>query len=90
MCWVYILKNDTVNKYYVGCTIDPNERLVQHQAKRRRKWSGRQEGSWQLVYKKKLSNKTEALRFEKEIKRKKSRRYIEALIENKITYGVVD
>ena len=36
---------------------------------------------WKIVYQEKYSNKTEALKREREIKRKKSRIYIEELIK---------
>ncbi|MBN2483212.1 MAG: GIY-YIG nuclease family protein [Candidatus Omnitrophica bacterium] len=91
MMWVYILQNTESKKFYVGCTADVNARVKEHNYRREQRWTGRQQGQWQLVYKKLFSTKREALIREKAIKRKKSRRYIEQLIEfQRKPLGVVD
>jgi putative endonuclease len=81
MWWVYILKNKGSNKFYVGCASNLNERVKQHQFKKRRRWTGRQVGSWEVIYKEPFQDKRNALTREKEIKRQKSRKYIERLIK---------
>jgi len=63
---------------YVSSNID--ERLRQHHYKRKRKWSGRQQGEWKLVHREKYQNKHDALIREKELKKQKSHKYIESLI----------
>ena len=78
---VYILENKTLQKFYIGCTIDISARIKEHATKRKRKYTGRQSGVWQLVYQKEFVSKSEALRFEKAIKRRKSKAYIEKLIQ---------
>ena len=85
MWHVYIVQNSLSGRFYVGCTSDLETRVKQHKVKRKRKWSGRQQGEWFLVYKELFDQKTKALLREKEIKSKKSRRYIERLIKNRIS-----
>jgi len=65
---------------FVGCTSNIDERLRQHHYKRKRKWSGRQQGEWKLVHREKYQNKHDALIREKELKKQKSHKYIESLI----------
>jgi len=91
MWWVYILHNTQTKSYYVGSTHKLEERVRQHNVKRKRKWSGRQNGMWQLVYKEPFADKKRAFQRERFIKKRKSRLYIEKLLENKETKnGVVD
>ena len=91
MAWMYILQNTKSGKFYIGCTSNVIEREKEHNYKRGQRWTGRQQGEWQLVHKEFFSSKREALIREKEIKCKKSKRYIQTLIErqNK-SHGVVD
>jgi putative endonuclease len=68
-----------VNRYYSGITYDISWRLERHN----NGW-GRYTKSgipWRIVYTEEYKSKTEALRREKEIKNKKSRRYLEELIK---------
>ena len=78
---LYILQNNESKKYYVGCTEDIVQRVKEHNVKRKRKWSGRQPGEWRLVYERTFDDKCDALIEERKIKRQKSRKYIERLIE---------
>ena len=84
------MQNDTSGTFYVGYTADLKDRVAQHNIKKRRRWSGRQRGEWQLVYRKHFDKKTDALRYERAIKNKKSRIYIERLIKEQSPFGVVD
>jgi putative endonuclease len=66
------------NKYYVGCSHDPDLRLILHnQGATKSTKSGM---PWRLVYTEVLPDKSTALKREKEIKRKKSRKFTEALL----------
>ncbi len=86
MWYVYILKNSESNKYYVGCTSDIKRRIAEHQLKSYKRWATRQAGSWQIAWQKEFVDKTDALCYERGIKKKKSRIYIERLIaEQKIS-----
>lgn len=78
MCWVYILKNEETNRYYVGSTNNLQRRLKQHLAGTTR--TTRILKTNILVYKEEFKNITEARIREKQIKRYKSKKYIEKLI----------
>ncbi len=76
--FAYILYSTKIDKYYVGSTDDLEWRLEGHNMG----W-GRftQRGiPWKTVYCETFDNKSEALKREREIKHKKSRKYIEDLI----------
>ena len=81
MYTVYILYSQTLDRYYVGQSEDLDKRLLSH-------FSGISPYTsiakdWQLVYKERFNTRNEAIRRENEIKRKKSRKYIVWLIQNK-------
>ncbi len=76
-CWVYILYSEAIDKYYVGQTEDVDKRLLVH---RERKNLGAWD--WELKYKEEFINRSQAVKREMEIKRKKRRSYIEWLISN--------
>jgi putative endonuclease len=92
MWWVYILQNDTSEKFYTGYTADITRRIFEHNCKKAHPWASRQQGIWKLTYKESFESKTAAISREKEIKKHKSRVYIESLIssEHQKNYGVVD
>ena len=76
--YTYIIYSTKIDKYYIGSTEDLNWRLERHNMG----WGKYTKRGipWKMVYFEKYKTKTEALRREKEIKNKKSRNYIEALI----------
>lgn len=78
MWYVYILYSRKIDKYYTGYTDNLQWRLERHNDG----WGRytKQGIPWKLVYHETYSIKAEALRREKEIKQKKSRKYIEELI----------
>jgi len=81
MHFFYIIFSDKTNRYYYGSSHEPEVRLNLHN-------SGATPSTihgipWRLVYSEKYETKTEAIKREKEIKRMKNRKYIEALISNK-------
>jgi len=78
MFYVYILQSLKNSSYYIGYTEDLNERLVMHNA-------GRVKGTkyrrpFIIVYTEIYSTATEARKREYYIKRQKSRKFIEDLI----------
>ena len=76
--FTYILFSEKTNKYYIGYTSNINTRLDKHNLGGTT--STRSGRPWKLMYYETYSNKTEAIKREKEIKNKKSRKYIEYLI----------
>ena len=81
MWFTYILYSPTLNKYYTGVTDNLDWRIERHNLGWGRFTSKGM--PWELKYYESYSAKTEALRREREIKDKKSKRYIEELITSK-------
>jgi len=76
--FVYIIYSKKLDRYYVGHTEDLDVRLIQHN-------SGfstftAKATNWVLVYKHEFETREEARGREFEIKKKKSRKYIEWII----------
>ncbi len=78
--YLYIIYSSTIDKYYVGYTNNLELRIERHNYG----WGKftKRGIPWKLVYFEEFENKSEAIKREREIKRKKSRKYIESLIEN--------
>ena len=81
MYYVYILFSLKTNKYYVGSTDDLQGRLKHHNARSTPSTKG---GApvWEIRYTETVTDRAAALKRELEIKKKKSRNYIEWLIQN--------
>ena len=80
MYYTYILYSPSIDKYYIGYTQNLELRLERHNSQWG-KFSSRGI-PWQLVYKEEFESKSDAIKRELEIKRKKSRRFIESLISH--------
>ena len=78
MYYVYILKSEKDNSFYIGWTIDIRKRIKRHNTGRTRYTKTR--APWVLVYKEEYKEKAEAIKREKQLKRFKNRRVIESLI----------
>ena len=76
---VYILYSIIKNRFYVGSTSDVEERLKRHNAGATT--STKNGRPWKVVFTKEFDSKTEALKYENYIKRMKSRKFIESLIQ---------
>ncbi|MBS3739525.1 GIY-YIG nuclease family protein [Mesohalobacter halotolerans] len=75
----YILYSSSLDKYYIGYTsISLEERLKKHNANHKG-FTGRTT-DWLVVYFERFDTKQEAYAREREIKSKKSRKFIEKLI----------
>ncbi len=81
MYYIYILYSKDFDKYYVGQCEDIDIRLKRHN--NRGVPSTKPYIPWKLVYKEVFATRAEAATREKEIKNKKSRKYIEYLITPK-------
>ena len=75
---VYILYSQSRDKYYIGYTQNPTERLTEHNAGATA--STRSGIPWIIVYKEEFVVKTAAIKRENAIKKMKSRKYIERLV----------
>ena len=80
MWFVYILYSNKLDRYYTGSTDDLEWRLERHNSG----WGRYTKKGipWKLVYNEEYFTKTEALKREREIKKMKSRKYIEELISH--------
>lgn len=79
MCYLYILKNETTGKYYIGSTNNLNRRLRQHKAGTTR--TTRVLKTDKLVYYEEYSDIFLARQREKKLKSYKSRKYIDWLVK---------
>ncbi len=77
---VYILYSQIKDKYYIGYSQNPAERLLEHNAGATP--STRPGIPWIMVYKEEYADKTAAIKRENIIKKMKSRKYIERLISD--------
>ena len=81
MYFVYILFSTKTNRYYIGSTDNLESRLKHHNAGAT---PSTRAGAphWEFKYIESLTDRTAALKRELEIKKKKSKRYIEWLIRS--------
>ena len=81
--FVYILYSEKLNRFYIGQTYNLEERLRKHRSSTKH-FTGKAK-DWVLKYTESYSTRKEAIAREREIKKKKSRKYIEYLINNSKT-----
>jgi putative endonuclease len=74
----YIIQSQKSERYYIGHTQDILVRLTYHNTGKVK--ATKNKGPWVVVYSEEYATKLEANRRELEIKSKKSRAYIETLI----------
>ncbi len=79
--FVYILYSSKIDKFYVGYSENPNERLKFHNSELNKIWSKRGQ-PWTLEKFIQFNSKTEALSVERRIKKLKSRKVIKDIIIN--------
>jgi|TARA_B100001971_G_C18185330_1_gene535241 putative endonuclease len=80
--FTYIIQSLKTGKYYTGSSENPEKRLQQHNWSRTP--STRTGIPWKLVYFEEFKTRSKAVKREYEIKKKKSRKYIDYLISNSI------
>ena len=78
MWYTYIIYSYIIDHYYIGYSEDIDKRLAHHLSGTSRFTS--RANDWKIVYSEQFATKTEAIKREREIKRMKSRKYIESLI----------
>ena len=79
MFYVYILYSERIDKYYVGFSENPDNRLEFHNSPFNKIWTKRGQ-PWVLLKILEFDSKTEALRVEKFIKKQKSKSFIQMII----------
>jgi putative endonuclease len=78
--FIYILYSVSLDLYYIGSSANPQERLRKHLANHRGFTSKAKD--WSICYTESFSDKTEALKRERQLKSWKSRVKILQLIQN--------
>ena len=78
---VYILYSRSLDEYYVGHSGDIEDRIFRHTNSSSR--STKKASDWKLMYTETFESRAEASKREREIKKKKSRKYIEWLISGR-------
>ena len=81
MFYTYIIYSKTLSKYYVGSCQNIQNRLDDHLNSRSKFTKSAKD--WELKYSEEFSSRSEANQREIQIKKMKSRVYIEKLIANK-------
>lgn len=76
---VYIIYSEKCDRYYVGHSDDVERRVEEHNSGRGGKYTIRCK-PWELVFIERYESRSLAVKRELEIKKKKSRKYIENLI----------
>ncbi len=79
--YTYILYSLSLNKYYIGYTSDNIEERLRRHNSNHKGFTGKA-NDWKIVYFEKFTEKTLAMKREKEIKKWKSRKKLEDLINN--------
>ncbi|MBZ9728576.1 GIY-YIG nuclease family protein [Salegentibacter sp. JZCK2] len=77
--YVYILFSEMLDKYYIGSTKDIATRLEKH--RQSKKGFTAKARDWIVVYSENFESRQEAIKRERQIKKWKSRKMIEKLIE---------
>ena len=78
--YTYIIYSPSLDQYYVGHSEDLNDRIFRHNNSGSK--ATKKVNDWQLVYKEEFSSRSLAVVREMNIKKKKSRKYIEKLINS--------
>jgi putative endonuclease len=76
--YVYIIYSQSKDRYYIGYSHNPAERLTEHNLGAT--ISTRSGRPWILVYQEEFPNKHDAIIREAKIKKMKSRKFIESLL----------
>ncbi|WP_268225800.1 GIY-YIG nuclease family protein [Sinomicrobium oceani] len=79
MHYVYIIFSESLNRFYVGETIDLNKRLAEHNEGIYTRSYTKKAQNWKLFFTIGCESKTQAIQIEKHIKRMKSVIYIKNL-----------
>lgn len=79
--FTYILCSEKTNHYYIGQSEDLKKRLIEHNEGRVK--STKHGVPWRLSYFEEFETRSEAYKREQQIKKRKSRKFIETLINKR-------
>ena len=74
MYYVYILESSRTQFWYIGSSAEVSSRYLDHQTNRSK--YTRFKGPWKLIFVRTFTDKTEALRFERYLKKLRNKEYI--------------
>lgn len=74
MNYTYIIESERNNKWYIGHTINPLNRVKEHNSGQTK--STKNKGTWKLIFIREFDTKLEANQFELKLKRLKNKGYI--------------
>ncbi len=77
--FVYIIQSEKDGSYYIGSTQDITERLERHNQGRSKYTKLKR--PWNLMYYEEYPNRSDAVKRENQIKRRKDKEYIESLVK---------
>lgn len=75
MYHTYIICSESTDRYYVGSTQDVSERLKRHNNSHSKSTKGK--GPWKIIETFSFESRAEAIKLEKKVKRRGTRRYLE-------------
>ena len=85
MFYIYILYSESSDKFYVGYTADPDRRIIQHNHSDGNTFTSKYR-PWKIAALFEVSeNESDAVKVERFIKKQKSRKLIERIIEPDFT-----
>jgi putative endonuclease len=76
------LRSKKDSSYYIGQTQNLEDRLSRHNSGQ--SLSTKFKIPWRLIYQEQFNSRSEAVKREREIKKKKSRKYIEKLVQGRL------
>jgi putative endonuclease len=82
MYFVYVLQSRDNGTYYIGQTENVEKRIDEHN--RGKSAYTKRKAPWNLIYVEEFDSRSKAMKREYEIKRHKSRKYIENLLNNRL------
>lgn len=90
MHYLYIIYSDSTDNYFIGESNDVPERVKLHNSHKNLKVFTRAAHDWELKLVFPCNSKKEAILLEKSLKEKKSRKFIERVIQNpKLLQGLL-
>lgn len=82
MFTIYVLRNETSGKIYIGQTENLDLRIRNHNERKfgPRSFTALNKGRWKLVYKENRNTRKEAIRREKELKSSRGRNFVKTIL----------
>lgn len=85
--FLYILYSKKIDKFYIGITHNPEQRLISHN-KYPKGWTKRGI-PWEMVFTKEFSDKTITKKWESWIKKQKNKKIIQEIIHGKFDWQMI-